>query len=78
MIQNLTDAGVELHPEGFSVPRCTRADLIVGGVLLVSVDVADFGLQDARDPLVCELYAPEAACHGPGGGGKESDTAAVG
>lgn len=55
-----TYARIELDAESFGVTRSPRAHLLVRGVFLVPVDVADLCLQDARNALVRQLNTPKA------------------
>lgn len=55
---------IVLHENPFGVARAPAADLLVGGVDRVALAVPDGGPGDARDALVRELDAPEAACGG--------------
>lgn len=61
-VPTLTDTRVELHAESLGVARPAGAHLLVSGVLLVPVCVANLRLQDARDTLVRQLDSPKATC----------------
>ena len=61
-VPTLTDTRVKLHAESLGVARPAGAHLLVSGVLLVPVCVANLRLQDARDTLVRQLDSPKATC----------------